>query len=36
MDSSFVLFLITVGVLATIFGVMYVVGRNYGSKKKDK
>lgn len=36
MDIGFVTFLITLGVLAIVFAVMYVMGRNYSHKKMKK
>lgn len=35
MDSGLVIFLITLGVLALIFGVMFIIGRNYTKKKNN-
>lgn len=36
MDSGFITFLITLGVLAVVFAVMYVMGKNYSHKKLKK
>ena len=34
MDSTFVIFLVTFGVLMTVFGILFYMGRNYSSKKE--
>lgn len=36
MDSGFITFLITLGVLATVFVVLYIMGKNYKHKKIKK
>lgn len=34
MDGDFILFLCTMGVLIVIFGITYMIGKNYKHKKR--
>lgn len=34
-DSDFILFLATMGVLIVIFGITYVIGKDYKKKKRN-
>jgi hypothetical protein len=35
MDGDFALFLITMGVMIVIFGIAFLVGKNYTKKRKN-
>lgn len=34
-DSDFILFLATIGVLIIIFGITYIIGKDYKKKKRN-
>ena len=35
MDDNFILFLATIGVLIVIFGIAYIIGKDYKKKKRN-